>query len=949
MTDPWAWLHAEPAADEVDPAAHPVSAILAADAADGARALLEDQSVPLSEIVEAENFAAGAEPATGEWLWLIGGGVRPAGDALQRLLAAAAENPDAALLGPLVLDARRPAGEPLIESCGLTVTPAGRVIPAVESGEPDQGQLASGPVLAVDLGGALVRRDAWLEAAGALAGLPPAVAAVEVGRRVRGAGHAVIAEPAARVSRVSGDAPDRAEERAWELRLAAGGRAWWTRLRLLCGSLLAALGFLLGKDAARARDELRGLGRWLRERDAAAVLAGRTHDSAAVAGLSPTRRQLFVRAVDGAAGRVAESWTAIFRTEPRTSLDELTGDDFAARGRARPLSAVSVAGGLLAVLAVLAGWRLLGDGLLTGAGMLPAPQTWQALLDTWLDPVAGQPAVAGPPWLGTTALAALVTFGRVDWLLTVLFLAVVPVSWLLALRTLRALDVDGPAAVLAASGYALAPVLTGALSGGQPGVLAWTILLPLLAHALAAWAADGRWGSAGATALWLALTVGAVPAAWPLVLLVMLVSARARCLRGLGQVVAVALAGPIGLGQAWWAWGQFPGRYLTGPSPSLGSLEAPEPWPMLLADAGGVGAAPLWVGGAAVGAAWLAAILGLLRRPRQAGPGFAVAGVGLLGALLVTRLIVLVPPGAEARPQAEPWLVLMLGGLALAGARGLAGLSAGVRRRTVDGWRRVAVLALAAVLAAGVATGGFWWAWGGTAELRRTTLDGLPSFVRVSMTSEVPTRTLAIERTGGDAGWSWALLQDDLPRLGQDERGLPGTGGPDGALAASVVYRLLSGSADEQLSADLTRLGVGHVWLRGGEPGLRTAIGNVPGLGVGTGDDQGATWPVPASARAVLVDPQVIPTGTGRTVAAGSAGRHLVLAEPADPRWWATRDGRPLDPVTLPDGRQAFLLGAAGGELRFGLPDRSEVWPRAQLAGLLMLAVLAAPRLRRRP
>lgn len=53
--------------------------------------------------------------------------------------------------------------------------------------------------------------------------------------------------------------------------------------------------------------------------------------------------------------------------------------------------------------------------------------------------------------------------------------------------------------------------------------------------------------------------------------------------------------------------------------------------------------------------------------------------------------------------------------------------------------------------------------------------------------------------------------------------------------------------------------------------------------------------------------------------------------------------------MTLPDGRQAFLLGAAGGELRFGLPDRSEVWPRAQLAGLLMLAVLAAPRLRRRP
>ena len=41
--------------------------------------------------------------------------------------------------------------------------------------------------------------------------------------------------------------------RAWELRLASSGASWFSRLRLLVGSLFGALGFLLGKDAAGAR------------------------------------------------------------------------------------------------------------------------------------------------------------------------------------------------------------------------------------------------------------------------------------------------------------------------------------------------------------------------------------------------------------------------------------------------------------------------------------------------------------------------------------------------------------------------------------------------------------------------------------------------------------------------------------------------------------------------
>ena len=45
-------------------------------------------------------------------------------------------------------------------------------------------------------------------------------------------------------------------------------RRWLTSLRLALGSLLAALGYLLGKDPSRASDELRGLAAWVSGRGA---------------------------------------------------------------------------------------------------------------------------------------------------------------------------------------------------------------------------------------------------------------------------------------------------------------------------------------------------------------------------------------------------------------------------------------------------------------------------------------------------------------------------------------------------------------------------------------------------------------------------------------------------------------------------------------------------------
>ena len=945
MIDPWAWLHADTEEAVTDLRMHRVSAVVLADVAEELRPLLAEQSLPPAELVICDNLAAGVAEATGEWLWLLPRVVAPAPDALERLVRSGIESEQVALVGPLMLRSQRRARAGRIESCGLTVTPAGRMVPAVEGGELDQGQLSTMSVLGVDLSAALVRRDAWAKLDGALTELPDALAGVELGRRANALGFTVVAEPAARVSRAAPGQADPVEQRAWELRMAAAGRSAWTGSRLLIGSLLAALGFLLGKDAGRAAAELRALAAWLGDPPAAAVLRSRAVRGVTFPGLTPTRRRLAGQFVDRAAGRLAEAWADLADAGTETSLDELTGDDFADRSRLRRLSPLSAGAYLVGILALIAGWRLLGVGRLTGAGLLPSPEAWTDLLHAWLDPVAGHPNLTGPPWLGSTALAALVTFGQVEWLVTGGFLIAVPLAWILALRLLRHVGVEGPAAVIGALGYGIAPVIVGALGGGWLGVLTWAVLLPLLAHALAAWVAEGSWRAAGAIGLWLAFAIVEVPLTWALVLLAMAVAPALRSWRGVGQAGLVAASGLVGLGPTVVAWWSFPGRFLTGASPTLATEELSQGWELLLAHPSGIGVAPLWVCAAVAGTAWVAALLGLYRRPRAAAPGFVAAILGLGLALGLSRLVVTVPPGTQARPQVLPWLVLMLGGLTLAAGRGLAGLTAGLRRRTLGGWH-AAVLALAAVVVAAVGVGAGWWAWAGTATLQRTTSEVLPPFVRVAMTSPAPVRTLAIARESG--GVRWALLEGDLPRLGEDERSLAGSVEPQRGLAASVVNRLLSGSADDQLSADLARLGVGYLWLQGGDAGLRTAIGNVPGLGVGTGDEGGATWPVPNAARATIVAAEIAATGDGATIPAGIESRELVLAEPADPRWWATVDGRPLAPRTLPDGRQAFALGSGGGVLRFGLRGASPLWAWSQLAGVVLLAILASPRVRRR-
>ncbi len=963
VEDPWAWLQQVNSDDRQRLLAERVTVVLltrddaeltrTTAALDGS-SISPDHSVEIDETtLSAELASLGGESADG-WLWLLRAGAEPVPTCLEAQLRTALGEPRADLVGPLLIQPRRRGHGVLIEEFGQTLTTAGRPATLAENGEPYQGQLETTPVLGANLDGLLIRRSAASEL-GVVAELPVSLAGLDLGWRATLAGLRVVAEPKAQLLPAPVER-DEIEERRWGLALAAihssrGSLA--TRLRLILGSLASALAFVLGKDPARAGAELGGLARWLRGGRGTLALRAAMARSQPVAGarqtaaaLRPGLRQATSAAADGVAGRVSD-WVSTFTDrEQRVNLDELTGDDFASQAAsARRISPLVLGGLLVTVLALVAGRSMFGFGNVVAAQLLPAQDGWGHLVDDYLRPIAGQPAVAAPAWLGLTALAALVTGGSVDLLLAAVFLLCVPLSWLAAYRLLRQVLTGSRGPLVGGFLYALAPALVGGLNRGMFGVAVWTTLLPMLGYLVLEWSRGARhpWRQAGATGLLLLLTTSLVPLTWPVAAVIAVIAAvRAKSLRtALQLLMAIASPALLFLGPQASTVLRYPGRLLAGTDPALAPLAAPDTWLLPFGVTPGGGTPPLWLAIPVLAVAWLTALAGSIR-VRTAGWALGAAVGALAVAVGLSYLLVEVSPGVVARPAVQPWLVVMIGGLTLAAAIGLDGLGSELTGRSL-GLAHFGSLALTVVLAAASALAVGWWAWEGQTGLVRHQVGALPPFVRNAQVDATPGRTLALAMRSGEV--TWALLEDDLPRLGDAERGLAAGGAPWASeLAGDVADRLVSGSADDELVPDLRLLGVSHVWATGFDAGARTAISNTPGLGTGTGDDAGATWPVPDSARAVIVDgATVTATGDGADVASGTAARSLQLAEPADPRWTAQVGGQPLTPASAADQRQSFQLGAASGRLQLELAQGSLWWVWSQLAGLVMLVLLALP------
>src|SRR3954471_14033944 len=209
---------------------------------------------------------------TVEWIWLLHDDCAPAPDALRHLLALGDTSPSVGVIGPKVLAWDDPR---VILEIGFTVDTSGRRETGLERGEMDQGQHdAVRDVLAVGTAGALIRRDVWDALGGFDPDLPLFRDDLDFCWRAHLAGHRVCVAPQATVRHVSAAAARRRHIHASADRPRRVDRAHalYTLLvdlsaagllvtipRIVIGTLLRAVGFVLTKRVGYAVDELAAL------------------------------------------------------------------------------------------------------------------------------------------------------------------------------------------------------------------------------------------------------------------------------------------------------------------------------------------------------------------------------------------------------------------------------------------------------------------------------------------------------------------------------------------------------------------------------------------------------------------------------------------------------------------------------------------------------------------
>lgn len=810
-----------------------------------------------------------------DWIWLLHDDSRPAPAALEQLLAVAAEQPDADLLGAKLRE--WPSLRRLLE-IGVTISGTGARETGLESGEYDQGQHDQvKEVLAVNTAGMLIRRSV-LESLGFDPRLPVFGNDLDLGWRAARRGHRTVVVPdavvfhveAARrgVRRTASSGRPRREQRAAALYvLLVNGPALTLPVRvvrLALGTLVRALGLLLVRAPGEAGDELAALAAtYLRPRR---ILAGR-RDRRRSAGPDPVPHR--------AVRHLLAPWWLPYRhgldavIDLATAVAHEAADVSAARRARAAAGATEATSGLpgrlarnpvawlfaaLLVVSLVSARGVIGAGALSGGALLPAPDSawdwWRTYLASW-HPIGTGSSAPAPPYLLPMAVLGIVLFGQAGLVVDLVFLAAVPLAAWGGYRFLARVTSSRLVSGWGAVAYGVLPVVTGAVQEGRLGTVAGAVLLPWLAHSAlflrTAASADRRARAAWRTALWLAVLTAFVPMAWALaaaIAIVALVSAR-----GVGwRAVLTPLLATLVLLLPWSVavWGHqgvasllfeagLPAPWLTGRLTS---------WDALLGRPGG--GAPGWLSVGVVAAA----VLALVRSDTR--PAVLRAWVVLVVALAATALLAGHSFSTATSTASQPlWLgfplVLAHGAAitaaALAGAGVLArstGEGFGARSTAAGSGRPgpigMLVASVAALAVLTPAAGAVWWVWSSSAgPLDRGPATDVPSYMSEAAAVDPANGVLVVRGSRAD-GFSYLLLRQDGIRLGDDEV-LPPARDQSGLTA--TVEDLASSPAASDVAA-LSRSGVAYVYAPApADVSLVANLDSVSGLSPGSASGRG--------------------------------------------------------------------------------------------------------------
>ncbi|MFB9737320.1 glycosyltransferase [Streptomyces thermocoprophilus] len=935
-----------------------------------------------------------------QWLWLLHDDCAPEPDALAELLRVVDRElelgrDDVAVVGPKLrgwYDRRQ-----LLE-VGVTIAHSGRRWTGLDRREQDQGQHDHiKPVLSVSTAGMLIRRDVFEQLGGFDRRLPLMRDDVDLCWRVNAAGLRVLVAPDAVVRHAEAASRERrtvdcaGRTTASPHKVDKAGAVYtllvntrtaalpWVLLRVVLGTLLRTLAYLVGKVPGQALDEIRGLmGTLLRPER---IIAGRRQRGRPVADKSDLR-PLFpppgatVRAtVEQVAGNFLGGSDSDTSSAGRhggglesgpggDDADYLEIEQFARLKRiARKPGPVLFL--VLLLISFVACRNLLGDGALAGGALLPAPadasDLWSRYTDAW-HPVGAGGTPSAPPYLAIVALLASLLLGSTGLAVTVLLVASVPLAGFTAYFASRPLVTSRLLRAWAAVAYAFLPAATGALADGRIGTAVLAVLLPLIARAgiaasgLASGSGTrGSWRATWAYALLLTVTTAFTPIVWPiaLVLGLGLLVVRRTDITAYGLRFLAQLGTPL-LVLAPWSLTLLPTGFFTEAGLDHGASTA-SALDLLGASPGGPGT----VDGLMLIGIVLAALAALLRSERQ--PAIRTAWAAALAGLVFAVL-------SNSSTWAGP--ATLVYGLALLCAAVLG--ADGARARVAEqsfGWRQPVAALIAFASAAGpllVAVG--WMIGGADGPLERRDPMQVPAFVAEDGNNRDQARTLVLD-SDSTAQVRYTVVRGAGVRLGDAELAAARGGN---AQLDKIVANLVAGSGADQAD-ELGSFAVRYVLVHKGAPReITRVLDATPGLKRLSQQNGSALWRVDRQiARAVIVNgtgtgagagaskpgaaaqaPQPVAAGPVEihtTVPAGPDGRVLRLADAADDGWTATLDGKALTPVTLDGWAQGFRLPATGGKLDVVHDDPlgHTVWLWVQGFLAVVLVVMALPGRRR--